>query len=57
MLLSKNYRKVFENAVEQDKEKNTGIPVTYRRLQLVADYICGMTDTFAVTLHKELFNG
>jgi dGTPase len=57
MLLSKNYRKVFENAVEQDKAESTGIPVTYRRLQLVADYICGMTDTFAVTLHKELFNG
>ena len=57
MLLSNNYRKVFENAKKQDIEKGTNIPLNYRRLQLLADYICGMTDTFAVTLHKELFNG
>ena len=57
LLLSKNYRKVFENAVKRDITDRTNIPVNYRRLQLLADYICGMTDTFAVTLHKELFNG
>lgn len=57
MLLSKNYRKVFENAVSEDVLLNSNIPISYRRLQLLADYICGMTDTFAVTLHKELFNG
>jgi dGTPase len=57
ILLSKNYRKVFENAVKRDVADKTNIPVNYRRLQLLADYICGMTDTFAVTLHKELFNG
>lgn len=56
-LLSENYRTVFENDTTEKRIKETGLPVTYRRLQLVADYICGMTDTFACTLHQKLMNG
>ena len=54
-LLSENYRTVFDHEVEQDR--GTGVPVSYRRLQLVADYICGMTDSYATSLHRELMNG
>ena len=51
-LTSRNYRVVYENA---KKEKN--LPEGYCSMQLVTDYICGMTDTFACTLHKRLTNG
>ncbi len=51
-LISKNYRKVFTKALEEDK-----LPERYCRLQLVTDQIAGMTDTFATTLHKRLMNG
>lgn len=51
-LMSDNYRKVFEHALN---EKD--LPERYRRMQLVTDYVCGMTDTFAVNLHKRLTNG
>lgn len=52
-LLSQNYRTVFENPGVDEK----GLPKEYRRLLLITDYICGMTDTFALNLHRELFNG
>jgi dGTPase len=42
-LLSENYRRVFQHWV---KEQNH-LPETYHRLQLVTDYVAGMTDTFA----------
>ena len=51
-LLSANYRSVFEKALQRKE-----MPETYCRLQLVTDYVCGMTDTFACTLHKRLTNG
>jgi dGTPase len=51
-LISNNYRKVFEKALEDGK-----LPERYCRLQLVTDQIAGMTDTFATTLHKRLMNG
>jgi len=50
-LMSRNYRIVFENAA------NSGLPEKYRCMQLVTDYISGMTDTFARELHKQLTNG
>jgi len=50
-LLSENYKKAYEKPVAQ------GLPVKYRQMQFVTDYICGMTDTFACSLHKELTNG
>jgi len=49
-LLSENYRRVFQQAVID------GEPENYCRLQLVTDYVCGMTDTFATRLHSELTN-
>ena len=52
-LISQNYRRVFCNSVKEIKN----LPETYHRLQLVTDYVCGMTDSFAKDLHSELFNG
>lgn len=52
LLISPNYRKVFQNRFRLDQE-----PKLYLRLQLVTDQIAGMTDTYACRLHKELFNG
>lgn len=51
-LLSRNYREVF-----QDSCRRGGQPEIYYRYQLVTDYVCGMTDTFAKQLHSELMNG
>lgn len=51
-LLSPNYLKVFRHAAEEGR-----LPERYLRLQLLTDYICGMTDSFAKRLHAELFNG
>lgn len=51
-LTSRNYRVVYDKAM---KEKD--FPEKYCSMQLMTDYICGMTDTFACTLHKRLTNG
>ena len=51
-LLSENYRRVFYNSVEEMPE----IPACYHRYQLLTDYICGMTDSFAQRLHADLTN-
>lgn len=51
-LLSNNYRRVFQNSISERK-----LPETYHRFQLVTDYVCGMTDSFAKRLHAELMNG
>ncbi|MGY3087026.1 dGTPase [Hymenobacter sp. UYAg731] len=56
-LLSENYRAVYRKEINDDAASSTPrIPTEYRKLQLIADYLCGMTDTFAITLHRELFN-
>lgn len=52
-LLSQNYRTVFDRPMEAEEN----LPVEYRRLLLITDYLCGMTDSFATNLHRELFNG
>lgn len=52
-LFSANYRKVFQHFVAE----KASLPEEYHRFQLVTDYICGMTDSFAKRLHAELFNG
>lgn len=52
-LISENYRRVFCNSVKEMKH----FPEAYHRLQLVTDYVCGMTDSFAKDLHSEIFNG
>lgn len=51
-LMSSNYKRVFAHYVREN-----GLPEAYHRLQLVTDYVCGMTDTFAKSLHSELKNG
>lgn len=56
-LMSENYRLVFERDMSPERVEQTGLPREYRQLQLVADYICGMTDSFAQSLHKSLYNG
>ena len=50
-LTSRDYRVVYEEAVKGK------FPDKYCSMQLMTDYICGMTDTFACTLHKRLTNG
>ena len=52
LLFSSNYRSVFYEALRTSK-----FPDSYHRLQLVTDYVCGMTDSFAKRLHSELTNG
>lgn len=52
-LLSDAYRKVFAQSVEV----LPNLPIAYHRFQLVTDYVCGMTDSFAKRLHAELTNG
>lgn len=54
-LISRNYREVCEAHVEN--AQNGAIPADYYRMQLITDQVCGMTDSFAVTLHRELMNG
>ena len=57
-LLSSNYKSVFESETKGLKtDGSIERKAFYRRSQLLADYICGMTDSFAVALHKELKNG
>lgn len=52
-LLSQNYRTVFESPTDDEKT----LPETYRKALLITDYICGMTDSFALNLTRELQNG
>ena len=52
VLVSRNYRRVL-----QDSLARRSLPEEYLRIQLVTDYICGMTDSFARNLHADLFNG
>ena len=51
-LTSRDYRVIYEKAMEKKE-----FPAEYCQMQLMTDYICGMTDTFACTLHKRLTNG
>lgn len=48
-LTSDNYKRVFNN--------NHGADLTYKRLQLVTDHVCGMTDTYSCELYRKLYNG
>ncbi|SNT74470.1 dGTP triphosphohydrolase [Paracoccus seriniphilus] len=45
--ISENYRRVFESP-------NEALPLGYRRCQLLADMISGMTDGFALSFEREL---
>jgi dGTPase len=50
--VSDNYRHAFQGDVACFAGDT--LPVRYRELQLLADMISGMTDTYAVDLHKKL---
>lgn len=51
-LISGNYAQIYQSNLRKGE-----LPEEYCQLQLVTDYICGMTDSFAKRLHKELTNG
>lgn len=38
------------------EETGYSLPIQYQRLQLVADQVCGMTDSYACQLHRDLTN-
>ena len=67
-LFSKNYVEAFKGAQNTIKplgkyknlfcgNKLKSLPQKYLCMQLLTDYICGMTDTFACDLYKQLTNG
>ncbi|MEX9251256.1 hypothetical protein [Pseudenterobacter timonensis] len=45
--ISENYRRIFE-------DKENSLPGHYKEVQLLADAISGMTDTYLIRLHDEL---
>lgn len=45
-VISENYRRIFES-------KENSLPIRYREAQLLCDMIAGMTDSYAVALHKD----
>jgi dGTPase len=51
-MTSTNYRRIYE-LVRRDGK----IPPRYLEFQFITDYICGMTDSFACSLHRSIFNG
>ena len=53
-LMSSNYRNVFEKRLTEARNHRSTIPEKYFRVQLACDYVAGMTDTFAATLHRNL---
>jgi dGTPase len=56
-LMSNNYREVFKGAMGRlDLGAEANLVDLYCRIQLVCDYIAGMTDSFATNLHKKLTN-
>lgn len=57
-LMSNNYRKVFESAMNRiDRAEADAAAIdAYCRVQLICDYLAGMTDSFATNLHKKLTN-
>jgi dGTPase len=54
-LTSPNYRYVFEHSLKEAKSASR--PELYVKLLLVTDQVCGMTDTYACDLYRELTNG
>ena len=52
LLIAESYRQLFERRVAANP-----VDRIYLGLQLVTDYVSGMTDGFACRLHEELVNG
>lgn len=46
-IISSSHRKVFEEIEKYENEE-------YKRLQLIVDFIAGMTDSYAISLYQEL---
>lgn len=46
-LISSSYRYVYSNIEKYENEE-------YRKLQLIVDYVSGMTDSYAINLYQEL---
>jgi dGTPase len=53
-LISPNYKHICKKNCENADRK---LPESYFRMQLITDQVAGMTDTYAVSLHRELTNG
>jgi dGTPase len=51
-LISENYRDIFEERLKRADGHDK-----YYKLQLITDYVAGMTDPFACRLHRGLKNG
>jgi dGTPase len=51
LLISANYRELFEQRLKAGEDE------IYCAVQLVTDYVAGMTDGFACKLHQDLMNG
>ena len=51
LLIAGSYRGLFERRIEADPEN-----AVYAALQLVTDYVSGMTDGYACRLHRDLVN-
>lgn len=49
--ISENYRRIFENPISEV----ASLPMRYRECQLLTDMLSGMTDSYAIDLHEELF--
>lgn len=50
-LMSSNYREVFKASMKDGQDP------TFAKLQLVADWVSGMTDSYATALYRELTTG
>jgi len=48
--ISENYRRIFETPISEV----ASWPMRYRECQLLTDMLSGMTDSYAIDLHKEL---
>lgn len=51
-MISHNYVNYMWGSIEERKH-----PELYCRLQLMTDFVCGMTDSYARDMHRRLFNG
>ena len=47
-LMSPNYVRVFLQS------EDLALPLWYRQVQLICDQVCGMTDSYALRIHREL---
>jgi dGTPase len=52
--MSENYRRVFEGKIPAARCPGPSLPIRYRELLLLMDMVSGMTDSFALSFHREL---